>query len=78
MHMAKNPETEAILRRLLEAASATWGEAKAQEMRSAFETAAEAIGVVEGFPLPRMEEPAHLPTIFSYESWRRASKTGGK
>jgi hypothetical protein len=75
--MGRNPETEAILRRLLEAASETWGEVQAEEMRSAFETAAEAIGVVEAFTLPRMEEPAHQPTIFRAESWRRAPKTGG-
>ena len=75
--MGRNPETEAILRRLLEAASETWGGVQAEEMRSAFETAAEAIGVVEAFTLPRMEEPAHLQTIFPPESWRRASKTGG-
>ena len=76
--MARNPETAAILRRLLEAASETWGEVKAEELRSAFETAAEAIWVVEAFTVPRMEEPPHLPTIFSYESWRRAPKTGGQ
>jgi hypothetical protein len=76
--MARNPETEAILRRLLEAASETWGGVKAEEMRSAFEAAADAIGMVEGFPLRRMEEPVHLPTFFSHEGWRRAPKRGEK
>ena len=64
--MARDPETEAILRRLLETASEIWGGVKTEEMRSAFETAAEAIRVVEAFPLRRMEEPAHPSTIFPH------------
>jgi len=76
--MADNREKVEVLNRLLAAASETWGEAEAENMRSAIELAAEAFWTVEAFTLKPMEEPAQQTSVFHQARKRQGRKKGGK
>ena len=68
--MVTKVEKEKVLKRLLEAAVETWGEAEIAKIRPAFETIAEAICTVEAASLEPEEEPAHPLTLFRH-TWER-------
>ncbi len=65
--MARKLGRDEILNRLLEAAIIEWSREAVEEMRPAFETAAEAIWEVEQFQLEPEEEPALLTLILQRE-----------
>ena len=76
--MADNREKVEVLNRLLAAASETWGEVEAENMRSALELAAEAFWTVEAFTLKPMEEPAQQTSVFHQARKRQGREKGGK
>jgi hypothetical protein len=76
--MADDREKVEVLNRLLAAASETWGEVEAENMRSALELAAEAFCTVEVFTLKPMEEPAQQTSIFHQTKKRQGRETSGK
>ena len=76
--MADNHEKVEVLNRLLIAASEKWGEEEANNMKSAFELAAEAFCTVEAFTLKPMEEPAQQRSFFHQARKRHEHEKDGK
>jgi hypothetical protein len=76
--MGDDREKVEVLNRLLAAASETWGEVEAENMRSALELAAEAFWTVEAYTLKPMVEPAQQTSIFHQAMKRKERETDGK
>lgn len=72
--MAREPNKDEILGRLMEAAAERWGREEVERLRPALERAAEAVRGVEEFHLAPEEEPVYPTTIFRLWSWRKGEK----
>jgi hypothetical protein len=59
--LSTSSKKDKVLHRLMAMASAKWGSKDAESMRSSFETAAQAITVVDAFQVAPDEEPNPNP-----------------